>query len=59
MTSSGGGSGQAEALRLARESVSVVVNEINETGGRAGLVWWNGEPPRLIPVGDPGYAALE
>lgn len=30
----GGGSGQAEALRLAREGVSVVVNEINETGGR-------------------------
>jgi 3-oxoacyl-[acyl-carrier protein] reductase len=23
------------------------------------MVWWNGEPPRLIPVGDPGYAALE
>jgi NAD(P)-dependent dehydrogenase (short-subunit alcohol dehydrogenase family) len=22
------------------------------------LVWWNGEPPRLIPLGDPGYAAL-
>ena len=30
----GGGSGQAEALRLAREGVSVVVNEINEAGGR-------------------------
>lgn len=23
------------------------------------MVWWNGEPPRLVPVGDPGYAALE
>jgi hypothetical protein len=23
------------------------------------MVWWNGEPPRMIPVGDPGYAALE
>lgn len=23
------------------------------------LVCWCGEPPRLIPVGDPGYAALE
>jgi NAD(P)-dependent dehydrogenase (short-subunit alcohol dehydrogenase family) len=30
----GGGSGQAEALRLGREGVSVVVNEINEAGGR-------------------------
>ena len=30
----GGGSGQAEALRLARDGVSVVVNEINEAGGR-------------------------
>ena len=30
----GGGSGQAEAIRLAREGVSVVVNEINEAGGR-------------------------
>jgi hypothetical protein len=23
------------------------------------MVWWNGEPPRLIRMGDPGYAALE
>lgn len=23
------------------------------------MVWWNGEPPRLIPVGDPGYRLLE
>jgi NAD(P)-dependent dehydrogenase (short-subunit alcohol dehydrogenase family) len=23
------------------------------------LVWWNGQPPALIPEGDPGYAALE
>jgi NAD(P)-dependent dehydrogenase (short-subunit alcohol dehydrogenase family) len=23
------------------------------------LIWWNGEPPRLIAQGDPGYAALE
>jgi 3-oxoacyl-[acyl-carrier protein] reductase len=23
------------------------------------MVWWNGEPPRLIPVGDPGYQRLE
>ena len=23
------------------------------------MVWWNGEPPRLIPVGDRGYQALE
>jgi len=23
------------------------------------MVWWNGEPPRLIPVGDPGYEQLE
>jgi 3-oxoacyl-[acyl-carrier protein] reductase len=40
----GGGSGQAEALRLAREGVSVVVNEINETGGRqtARLIEANG-----------------
>lgn len=30
----GGGSGQGEALRLGREAVSVVVNEINEARGR-------------------------
>jgi len=23
------------------------------------LIWWNGMPPQLIPVNDPGYAALE
>jgi hypothetical protein len=23
------------------------------------MVWWNGEPPQLIPVGDRGYQALE
>jgi NAD(P)-dependent dehydrogenase (short-subunit alcohol dehydrogenase family) len=23
------------------------------------MVWWNGEPPRLIPVGDPGFERLE
>ena len=23
------------------------------------MVWWNGEPPRLIPVDDPGYQRLE
>ena len=23
------------------------------------MVWWNDEPPRLIPVGDPGYQRLE
>ena len=27
-------------------------------GGRV-LVWLNGQRPRLIPAGDPGYAALE
>jgi NAD(P)-dependent dehydrogenase (short-subunit alcohol dehydrogenase family) len=23
------------------------------------MVWWNGQPPKLIPVGDPGYQTLE
>ena len=23
------------------------------------MVWWNGEPPRLISVDDPGYQRLE
>jgi NAD(P)-dependent dehydrogenase (short-subunit alcohol dehydrogenase family) len=23
------------------------------------MVWWGGQPPRLIPPGDPGYAELE
>jgi NAD(P)-dependent dehydrogenase (short-subunit alcohol dehydrogenase family) len=23
------------------------------------LVWWNGQPPALIPAGDPGYVSLE
>jgi NAD(P)-dependent dehydrogenase (short-subunit alcohol dehydrogenase family) len=23
------------------------------------MVWWNGQPPRLIPVGDQGYRTLE
>jgi len=23
------------------------------------MVWWCGQPPRLIPLGDPGYARLE
>jgi NAD(P)-dependent dehydrogenase (short-subunit alcohol dehydrogenase family) len=60
----GGGSGQAEALRLGREGVSVVVNEINETGGRetvrlieanAGrvMIWWKGQPPRTMRASRP------
>jgi NAD(P)-dependent dehydrogenase (short-subunit alcohol dehydrogenase family) len=35
--SGGGGSGRAEALRLASESCSVIVSDINETGGRETL----------------------
>ena len=23
------------------------------------MVWWNGQPPQLIPIGDPGYQTLD
>jgi NAD(P)-dependent dehydrogenase (short-subunit alcohol dehydrogenase family) len=45
----GGGQGRAVALRLITDE---------SLNGRV-LVWWNGEPPGLIPEGDAGYAALE
>jgi len=42
------------------ELAGVVMRLItDETLAGRVMVWWNGEPPRLIPVGDPGYAALE
>jgi hypothetical protein len=56
--------------RQAREVPSVLlgVEEIAEAvvtliaderlAGRV-LVWWNGQPPALIPIGDPGYVRLE
>jgi hypothetical protein len=39
----------AAVLRLATD---------DSLAGRV-LVWWSDDEPRLIPWGDPGYAALE
>lgn len=38
---------------------AVVELAIDESLGGRVMVWWNGEPRRLIPHGDPGYAGLE
>jgi NAD(P)-dependent dehydrogenase (short-subunit alcohol dehydrogenase family) len=43
------------------DEVSDAVVELVTNDSLAGriLVWWSGQPPRLIAHGDPGYAALE
>jgi NAD(P)-dependent dehydrogenase (short-subunit alcohol dehydrogenase family) len=38
---------------------AVVRLATDETLAGRVLVWWSGEPPGLIPRGDPGYCALE
>jgi NAD(P)-dependent dehydrogenase (short-subunit alcohol dehydrogenase family) len=42
------------------EIAAAVVKLITDDGaiGRI-LVWWNDQPARFVPVGDPGYATLE
>jgi NAD(P)-dependent dehydrogenase (short-subunit alcohol dehydrogenase family) len=48
------------ALLSLEEIAEAVVGLIadDRLAGRL-LVWWNGQPPRLIPVGDLGYVTLE
>lgn len=52
--------GVPDTLTTLDEIASAVLRLITDESlsGRV-LVWWSGEPPGLIPVGDPGYAALE
>ena len=41
---------------IADAVVELATNE--QLAGRI-MIWWNGQPPRLVPAGDPGYHALE
>ena len=52
--------GVPETLTTLDEIAGAVMRLITDESlyGRV-LVWWSGQPPGLIPVGDPGYAALE
>src|SRR5262249_5135357 len=52
--------GVPKTLTSLDEIARGVVRLISDEGlsGRI-LVWWSGEAPRLIPVGDPGYGRLE
>ncbi len=52
--------GVPETLTTLDEIAEAVLRLITDEplSGRV-LVWWSGEPPRMIPQGDPGYAALE
>ncbi len=52
--------GVPETLTTLDEIASAVLRLITDESlsGRV-LVWWSGQPPGLIPLGDPGYAALE
>jgi len=52
--------GVPETLTTLDEIASAVIRLITDESlyGRV-LIWWSGQPPGLIPVGDPGYAALE
>lgn len=52
--------GVPESLTTLDEIADAVLKLITDESlyGRV-LVWWSGQPPGLIPDGDPGYAALE
>jgi NAD(P)-dependent dehydrogenase (short-subunit alcohol dehydrogenase family) len=49
-----------EVLTTMDEIADAVVElATNDTLAGRVMVWWSGQPRRFIPVGDPGYAALE
>jgi NAD(P)-dependent dehydrogenase (short-subunit alcohol dehydrogenase family) len=52
--------GVPDTLTTLDEIASAVLRLITDESlyGRV-LVWWSGQPPGLIPLGDPGYAALD
>jgi NAD(P)-dependent dehydrogenase (short-subunit alcohol dehydrogenase family) len=52
--------GVPETLTTLDEIADAVVRLIADESlyGRV-LVWWSGQPPGLIPEGDPGYSALD
>jgi hypothetical protein len=43
------------------EEIADAVEQLatDETLAGRVMVWWNGQPKGLIPVGDPGFVALE
>jgi NAD(P)-dependent dehydrogenase (short-subunit alcohol dehydrogenase family) len=49
------------ATILTLDQVADVVVRLATDESLAGrvMVWWNDQPPRFIPAGDPGYASLE
>jgi NAD(P)-dependent dehydrogenase (short-subunit alcohol dehydrogenase family) len=53
-------SGVPDVLTTLAEIAGAVIRLIRDESlsGRV-LVWWSGQPPGLIPQGDPGYADLE
>jgi len=52
--------GVPETLTTLEEAAGAVLDLIrDETLAGRVLVWWSGQPPGLIPQGDPGYASLE
>ena len=52
--------GVPEVLTTLDEIADIVVRIVGDEqlAGRV-LVWWNDQPPRLLPRGDPGYGTLE
>jgi NAD(P)-dependent dehydrogenase (short-subunit alcohol dehydrogenase family) len=52
--------GVPETLTTLDEIASAVLRLISDESlfGRV-LVWWSGQPPGLIPIGDPGYTSLD
>jgi NAD(P)-dependent dehydrogenase (short-subunit alcohol dehydrogenase family) len=52
--------GAPDSLSTLDEIAGAVVRLItDETLAGRVMIYFNGHPPQLIPVGDPGYAALE
>ena len=55
-----GEQGVPDVLTTVEEIADAVVELItDETLAGRVMVWWSGQPRRVIPVGDPGYVALE
>lgn len=53
--------GNVPDVLLTTDQIADAVVQLATDESLAGrvMVWWCGQPRRLIPVGDPGYAALE
>src|SRR2546426_6034247 len=53
--------GKVPDVLLTTDQIADAVVQLATDESLAGrvMVWWCGQPRRLIPVGDPGYAALE